>query len=296
MAQFRPAIRTSRTQAKAFAYPRWPYAVNWNDPLTEGLLCAVTFDERSGDQRQKVKNLVTGLDNTSKPNSLNIRIRGEEFGNTWSGKENSQNGVPVWDANNFDWIDANGHCIAFLYKAVTDANSVINTTSSGTSNSDRIIPSMWGDGNLYWDYGSTGARTNVSVTAYQGTNKFHHYLLWAEGQSGNGEGMGIQVDGDVLVTDTDTGNPATTTGLSIGGAPSGGNINRELIAGFFIWHHSKDAAFRYKIYDPATRWNIFWELGRRSYFWIPAAGAPTATPKGPLGHPIHGPLAGPVGP
>ena len=62
------------------------------------------------------------------------------------------------------------------------------------------------------------------------------------------------------------------------------------IHGGFASRAWSDAEVRH-FFNPATRWDLYRELERVTYFVPVVVGA---NPKGPFGHPFHGPFGGPV--
>lgn len=80
----------------------------------------------------------------------------------------------------------------------------------------------------------------------------------------------------------------TTLGGYTASLPIGGQMRGAM-------HHSRalESHEWERLADPSRAWSMFKEIGRRSWFGAAVGGG--TRPQGPLGHPFHGPFAGPIG-
>ena len=120
----------------------------------------------------------------------------------------------------------------------------------------------------------------------------HPTLMWVVGTYDGTNGR-LYLNGELI------GGPTAFTFNGSNGTARFGVINREDFgwwAGYFVHGGFANVAWSpaqaQHFFNPATRWDLYRELERVTYFVPVVAGA---NPKGPFGMPFHGPFGGPVG-
>ncbi len=256
--------------------PTPPFRINRNSIFAKDLLACYPLHDPLFD-------LVTGGKGIPIGGTIGIKTKGLPIINSRGLDMSAANVDGVKDAN-FALPDAGGITIS-VWRFITEAPSQnpeafqIGNNASG----DRILSHFpWLDDVLYWDYGSNSASGRVSTDYSSYYGKVTHVVFWAEGDSGTGEGQGIQINGKDAATNANTGTPGTLTPLRIGisGAESSAGRGRGVLSFFTVWYGPKTQAFRRALWNPETRWDLYEsQLNRPVYL---AAAPPSGDIEGDL--------------
>lgn len=94
-----------------------------------------------------------------------------------------------------------------------------------------------------------------------------------------GNGVAIYLNGVPIYSDTSGGPVAAsgTTGLMGYTLTGGGRLVWAAASDFKLWNREFSANEHWALYDPATRWDLYWVPGRRVFFDVAAA---PSTPEG----------------
>lgn len=257
--------------------PTWPLTLDREHPLAENLLFVAPLTDGAHAARDLISS--TPLERYNTPRAMFRQVPGmgtalDVYNNTGA----------VRDLN-FALPDAAGICVAFWALVPTTPSGAPQAFQIGGSGaSDRILAHCpFSDGTIYWDYGNaTGGSGRVSTSFAGRYGTPQHIVLWAEGSSSTGEGQGIQANGKVLTSAAQTATPTTLTDLwiGIGSAGTSTSCADAYIADFRVYHGPQTAEFRHALWEPSTRWGIYHQTNRRSYFIpAPAVGGSTQPPR-----------------
>ena len=148
---------------------------------------------------------------------------------------------------------------------------------SGTNRISAHCP--WSDGVLYWDYGTT-TTGRISTTYSQYLDRWTHILLVASGSSGSYQA--IYINGKLITSKANSAEPTVDIssfgiGHSIGGGTT--TYHKGKIIDFRVYKTYGDDSWAWSLHDPSTRWDLYYELGRRTYFFptVATGGAASLT-------------------
>lgn len=101
----------------------------------------------------------------------------------------------------------------------------------------------------------------------------------------------IWVDGVAGTDNTDANSPSGLNDVFIGSKHNNSNNPEMTFIDARVYNRVLTNTELLHMYQPATRWDLYREVGWRLSFVPPIAGG---NPKGPLGMPLHGPFGGPI--
>lgn len=290
--------------------PRWPYRINWHDPLSQGLVyatmltpeCApdmydptgqdqiLTYSDAGGsvDPLRSTLPIEPGL--TPYVQTDTLAYEGDNFYST----DTSYPVVSAMTSNNFTvscWsirtIDTNVRAGVFGNRAVQVTMQVQWATTTG-------VLMYQGTGSQYVWSGTAGilgvaheVQHLVRTFNSAGATNTDKVQLWINGENRSSEltYAGTPVAGTNAAFVMFNGQYTAATTGSWHGA----------LWDFRVYDRTLEPDEIRALYLDSSRWSVWEELPSRVYF-VPGAPPPVGGPKGPLGHPLHGPLAGPIGP
>ncbi len=250
--------------------PKAPFRIEQNSMFNRDLLACYPLQSQPHTNFELVTNRIVPANGLGGGTNINIipEINARAIDLTVTNAESPK------DAN-FVLPDAGGITIMWWQFVAASTTTVYAFNIGAIGTTDRVLcHPPYSDDTLYWDYGSSSTgRVSTDYSSFFGA--VHQIVLWAEGDSGNGEGQGIQIDGKVLASNANTATPTTLTNLAVGNRLNQNDTSRHpgYMAFFMIWHGAKPAAFRQALWNPETRWDMFQQLDRSVYLAVAAVAA-----------------------
>ncbi len=235
--------------------PRWPFELNRDSPLARGL---VAFYVNVGGNSSY--DLVRGL---LAPGSTSGSVRPKtviDKHGTYSTEFSADGGAFL------DTIDYAGD-LASGAEEGTLACWIRNLDSDTTNNEFRVFRTInadrphypFSDGNVYLSIFSETQDTSFDDTGFAKQN-LHHFCITRKAGTGNYK---FYRNG-LLVSSTNPGTFRTTTYQEI-------KPFRSVLKDVGLWKRALTAKEVFSLFNPATRWDLYHEIGRRTYFFVPAA-------------------------
>lgn len=259
-------IVTSKTRAIIGRAPRWPYTVNWDSPQAQGLLILWPGDPNAPWDINLAGGKPAVIDGSL---SKVVRESGERFMFVET----------VVDFLGTDYPDIDGQNNSVFVRCIHDGpissldSRLLNSTSGLSSNTLQLDWNYAGSGltNQPRMFNFSGAMTvtggNIAIPGIE-------YSQAAAFQDDDGE---LWFDGVSIGTDTSSGLFGTWDRFRIGGANKFADDWNGSIWDVRLYQGRIDSTIPELAQDPATKWDVYHELGRTKHYLPAASAAPDIT-------------------
>lgn len=263
-----------RSQISIGREPRWPFTVNWGSPQAEGLVGWWPLHKDIG-----FKGLVGPGDLARQTAGAGVFSGAKDLGQVWLNTSASKSTLIATATAGITNLSAGTWVVRYKDTTNTDAGvfGAINGENGSAYNYLAVdhIGTEATDPRLYSNVRVGAAKTQRDMTG------------WASGAIGVMNTIGYSYNGaeERLYGNYTTQASAKTGslwgnteyGIVLAGVYDTAAANEGFFADIRIYDHALPPDVFFAIHDPATRWDLFYELGRRQYYFVPAAGGATGT-------------------
>lgn len=247
--------------------PRWPFSINWDSPLTQGLMFLWHPGGPGGRFMEHVRGY-HGIPSTGgliKPSEHNHQFHFDVAGDGYA----TINEAAQWIEDH--WPGGTDFTAAFWgVRAAQDWNNAMSIDSTSDDHA-LYLGGVGGSDNIHFrtQHATSGNQSFTTSGLTFDTGKVHHVV----GRILNGTKT-VLLDTEKSTSGASFSGDWDVNGVGALGAFRGGT--KDYWDGpmwlMGLWDRGLQDAAVYALYDPETRWELLYELGRKAFFFpAPAA-------------------------